>query len=135
MSSSRAINIGEKLIGDRKRKLGDDDDGTRVNSTDIGSAYIHSTLYRSIRYDTRIVSSYRNDSGDTWSFRFSSTVRITLAWTRTVSYDSYRESYDTEITGLIRKKQNEENKQIKRRNNIMDPADCRLVLYQKYNTN
>jgi hypothetical protein len=48
MPSSRAINIGEKiigdrceamkLIGDRKRKLGDDDDGTRVNSTDTGSA-------------------------------------------------------------------------------------------------
>jgi hypothetical protein len=38
MSSSRAINIGEKLIGDRKKKLGDDDDGTRVNSTDTGSA-------------------------------------------------------------------------------------------------
>jgi hypothetical protein len=56
-------------------------------------------VYRSIRYDTRIASSNRNDSGDSAILRYNATVRIVSPLTRTVSYDSYHESYDTEITG------------------------------------
>jgi hypothetical protein len=54
-----------------------------------------STLY----YYFGIASLYRNDSTDTVIFRFNTTVRIANPWYRNVLYDSYRESYDAEITG------------------------------------
>jgi hypothetical protein len=90
--------ITKELIGYRKpfsRRRGSDD-GEATERTQFNRCCI--VRYDTIRYDTCIVSSNRNDSGDSAILRYNATVRIVSPLTRTVSYDSYRESYDTEIT-------------------------------------
>jgi hypothetical protein len=74
---------------------------SRQRWSDDGEATEHVQFNRRciVRYDTiRIVASNRNDSGDSANLRYNATVRIVSPLSRTVSYDSYRESYDTEIT-------------------------------------
>jgi hypothetical protein len=52
-----------------------------------------------MRYDTCITLSYRNDSHDSLGLRYTCTICIVNLMTRTVSYDTYRVSYDTNFYG------------------------------------
>jgi hypothetical protein len=50
-----------------------------------------------IRYDTCIALSYRNNSSDTVGLRYRGTICTAFPMTRTVSYDTYLVSYDTNL--------------------------------------
>jgi hypothetical protein len=53
-----------------------------------------------IRYDTCIALPYRNDSRDSLGLRYTGTICTVHLMTRTVSYDTYRVSYDTNFYAL-----------------------------------
>jgi hypothetical protein len=54
-----------------------------------------------IRYDTGIALSYRNDSNDTVGLRYRGMICTAFPMTRTVSYDTYLVSYDTNLYGYV----------------------------------
>jgi hypothetical protein len=52
-----------------------------------------------IRYDIGIALSHRNDSRDTVDLRYRGTICTAFPMTRTVLYDTYLVSYDTNLYG------------------------------------
>jgi hypothetical protein len=81
--------------GDQQRKRRSRIRREKVNLGSRGS--ISESQKLAIRYDTGIALSHRNDSHDTVALRYRGTICTVFPMTRTVSYDTYLVSYDTNL--------------------------------------